>query len=175
MKKALTIVLVAVIMAAMIIAIYTLKKKLDVMEVHTRVPVGTITAFYGETAPEGWMLCDGSTIPNDGRFENLIDMIGPEVPDLRGVFLRGVNYKRHDEFADSEPGRGLGSFQTDSIKNHTHPLEVPNRLNGSISGTNPQMDWAQPRGSRIITTRDNNGGAAETRPKNIAVNFIIKT
>lgn len=62
-------------------------------------PSGTIIAFGGATAPEGWVLCDGSTL-NRTTYSALYSAIGNawgsgdgsstfHLPDLRGKFLRG--------------------------------------------------------------------------------------
>ena len=51
------------------------------------VPVGTITAYGGATAPTGWLLCDGSAI--SGSYTSLIALVGANTPDLRGRFPMG--------------------------------------------------------------------------------------
>jgi len=69
-------------------------------------PAGTVMAFAGDATkvPNGWLLCDGK--PYDGgddRYKRLYAVIGEiygnrthkvgwfDVPDYRGVFLRGVD------------------------------------------------------------------------------------
>lgn len=51
------------------------------------VPVGTITAYGGASAPTGWLLCDGSAI--NGAYTALIALVGANTPDLRGRFPMG--------------------------------------------------------------------------------------
>jgi microcystin-dependent protein len=62
-------------------------------------PVGTIQAFGGNTLPAGWLLCDGSSLPQS-TYASLFKAIGTafgvsgsnfNIPDLRGQFLRGVS------------------------------------------------------------------------------------
>ena len=36
------------------------------------VPVGTILPYYGNQSPEGWLICDGTPIPNEPKYRNLI-------------------------------------------------------------------------------------------------------
>lgn len=64
--------------------------------------VGTIVMWPLPVPPEGWLLCDGSEIPNtSGEGEELIktlypdyvegDEFVPTTPDFRGLFPRGVD------------------------------------------------------------------------------------
>lgn len=39
------------------------------------VPIGTIIPYAGDTAPAGWLLCDGSLIPSDSKYQNLRNLI----------------------------------------------------------------------------------------------------
>lgn len=75
-------------------------------------PPGSIMPFAGTSVPDGWLACDGSPASstqyarlnaaigvswgdgsNDG--DSLTDF---NIPDLRGVFLRGVNGARNDDY-----------------------------------------------------------------------------
>jgi hypothetical protein len=54
------------------------------------VPVGTIIAFYGSSAPSGYFACDGSSF-NASQNNKLYAILGKSTtPDLRGCFLRGL-------------------------------------------------------------------------------------
>jgi hypothetical protein len=59
--------------------------------------VGTISAYGGNTAPTGWLLCDGTAV-SQTTYADLFAVIGCNfgcsggnfnLPDLRGRFLRG--------------------------------------------------------------------------------------
>jgi microcystin-dependent protein len=50
------------------------------------VPVGTITAYGGATAPTGWLLCDGTSTSG---YTSLAALVGATTPDLRGKFPIG--------------------------------------------------------------------------------------
>lgn len=53
------------------------------------VPVGTIVAYGGSSAPTGWLLCDGSTF-NATTYSSLNTVLGGNtLPDMRGRFPMG--------------------------------------------------------------------------------------
>jgi len=66
-------------------------------------------------------------------------------------------------------GRTLGSFQADAFESHTHT---------GVSG-NPGTDPARKGGANRVDDTDvyttNAVGDGETRPRNVALMFIIKT
>lgn len=130
------------------------------------VPIGSIQAFMGTTIPDGWMLCDGSTF--DGTtYPELQNTLGSTtLPDLRGVFLRGL-----DDGRGFDTGRVLGSYQADELKSHNHSyLDVSTNNEGHIAG-GPSVSA---RNSTDVTRITNSTGGIETRPKNVAVNYIIR-
>jgi microcystin-dependent protein len=170
--------------------------KLDI-EFANAAPPGSVIAYMGTNAPLGWLLCDGSAVSR-ANYPALWAAIGTScgagdssttfnLPDLRGVFLRGVNGLRSDSFADPDAntqrtsiftggntGNAVGSYQGDEFASHSHAQYV---TANSGSGTGIRQDWAgdipalgaYPQGI-------NTGGAGgnETRPKNAYVNYIIK-
>lgn len=88
------------------------------------VQTGTITAFGGEDAPTGWLLCDGSAVSRT-TFAGLFAVIGTsygsgdgsttfELPDLRQRFPLGL--------ADSGTGAALGD--TGGAIDHAHDLDT---------------------------------------------------
>jgi hypothetical protein len=50
-------------------------------------PCGTINAFYGTTAPAGWLFCDGGSIL--AQYSELITLVGATTPDLRDKGIVG--------------------------------------------------------------------------------------
>lgn len=161
------------------------------------VPPGTIVAFGGVDAPEGWLLCDGAVIPEGEQYDLLRRALDPKgatkVPNLQGYFLRGLDPTGGIDLDGR--GRVLGSRQGDDFKRHDH---------GSKTGESGQhshvTQWAhpihRPRPGSFNRDSDNTGrnpdggnptsevgphthtitaeGGKETRPKNVAVNWIIK-
>lgn len=125
------------------------------------LPIGTIIAFAGEELDEEWLLCDGRQCSG-----MLSKLIGNNVPDLRGQFLRGL-----DPSGAIDPdgkGRNLLSQQSDMFASHTHEyaVETWGKFEPHYSGGDHSLPEPSP------TTTGATGGE-ETRPKNVAVNFFI--
>ncbi|GAA5100542.1 phage tail protein [Bartonella acomydis] len=86
---------------------------------------GFIGTFAMEKVPPGWLLCDGKAYSRR-IYANLFAALGEiwgrgdgrttfNVPDLRAMFLRGLDYEKN-----IDKGRRLGSRQEESFKAHTH-------------------------------------------------------
>jgi microcystin-dependent protein len=54
------------------------------------MPVGTILAYAGSAAPDGWLICNGTAIPQDDKYKTLRDLIGSNTPNLIGRTLIGA-------------------------------------------------------------------------------------
>ena len=118
---------------------------------------------------------------------NAINAFQFAAPDLRGMFLRGVDPNSTwdiDRLSRINQGLGyggyVGSYELQNFLSHTHgatstltlalgnnPAASAVRLNGSAN-TNPSTLTVTP-----VTTISNSGGS-ETRPINSYVNWIIK-
>jgi Phage Tail Collar Domain len=158
------------------------------------LPIGTITAYAGIDIPNGWLLCDGRTenVYKSQEFNDLYKAIGTywgsgdgsggsfNLPDLRGVFLRGVDGKadrdpEHDERlslnSGGQTGNKVGSYQSDKYATGNVPLSAGTYPPTSGNRTGPMVvdgTW-----NRDVQTL-NGGTGKETRPKNVYVNYIIK-
>ncbi|MAZ29043.1 MAG: hypothetical protein CL868_18435 [Cytophagaceae bacterium] len=164
------------------------------------VPTGAIMPFLGTTAPDGWMLCDGSAIPNTAAGTYLKALLGGNnVPDLRGTFLRGTGTSP----TNGQNGPNLNGYQGENLKSHLHYVDLQTSLQGDHNHTNgsysqllandgrntvasldnsagePKLTSSAtmlPAGSHIhdVEGNTNNFGGNETRPVNYGVNYIIK-
>ena len=125
----------------------------------TLFPAGMIVPFAGpaENIPNGWLLCDGSAISRSD-FANLYNAIGVcwgigdgsttfNLPDLRGMFLRGVSGESgNDPDAGSRvvltgnggnTGNNVGIYQWDAIRNVVGdvPGVLTHKRAGEATGT----------------------------------------
>lgn len=135
-----------------------------------QVPVGIIEAYMGNSAPDGWLLCNGDPVPDDPAHAKLKSMLPDgQTPDLRGRFLRGLDPTGKVDI-DGKGTRALGRPQEDAFKQHEHSIPdvlTTGRFNHVGGGPNEVQ-------FRPTSTGDSPTGGTETRPKNVAVNFIIK-
>jgi len=134
-------------------------------------PIGSIVSYAGATAPSGYLICNGAAVSRT-TYAALFAAIGTtygvgngsttfNIPDLRGEFVRGFDAGR-----GVDSGRVLGSWQVDLFKSHTHTINNVIMLGG---GYLPYSNIAGPQ-----TGTTNPTGGSETRPRNVAMNYIIK-
>ena len=172
-------------------------------------PSGTIVAFAGINAPDGWLICDGRTLDATNTTEYdllengdavskyywLWQVLGTtyggtgqssfKIPDLRGEFIRGYDHNNGND------PRVFGSKQKDLLKAHKHvasnnDCQAYENINGR--GTGAYNHWCDTRaiynnadaaltGDGLHPEQVVNGVptvGSETRPRNIALNYIIK-
>lgn len=154
---------------------------------------GFIQMFAGNTAPTGWLMCDGSAISRT-TYSDLFTVIGTtygsgdgsttfNLPDLRGRV--GVGYKNSDTAFDT-----LG--ETGGEKNHTLTVsEIPNfTLNVNVGETaypvvnsaySGATGWgafnqgsASTTGAPLVVKNTNGGQAHNILQPYIVINYIIK-
>ena len=134
-------------------------------------PAGTVSAYAGSSAPAAYLLCDGAAVSRT-TYSDLFAVIGTtygpgdgsttfNLPDLRGEFIRGF-----DAGKGTDAGRVLGSFQADELKQHSHDFVTGVTGDADAGGGDRDND------AGLAST--NNFGGTETRPRNIALNYIIK-
>jgi microcystin-dependent protein len=135
------------------------------------VPAGTIIMYGGNAIPDGYLICDGS-IRLKTTWPALFSAIGSTynqgsvpsnsfmLPDLRGQFVRGLDLNR-----GIDPSRTLGSSQADTIKDHSHVMTT-----SQVNYTDPLKITAVD-GTGLISSYSSVG---ETRPKNVALYYLIK-
>lgn len=157
------------------------------------LPIGMINAFAGILLPAGWLVCNGLQISRT-TYNLLFATIGTNwghgdnsttfnLPDLRGVFLRGVDGNAGKDLDKAtrtannpggNTGDNVGSEQGDQFKTHQHEYNITNFASMNTNQIPP------PKGinlGRTLTTSSTFGstGGNETRPKNVYVNYIIYT
>lgn len=154
------------------------------------VPVGTINAIGGTSVPAGWLECDGTAVSRS-EYASLFAQLGTtcgagdgsttfNLPDLRGEFIRGWDNGR-----GVDAGRSVGAPQVQATSSEGLELFCwwYNGYSEHSCGFN-YLDadvcvTGQHRDSRYIEknkagTQLIKGTADETRPRNIALMYIIK-
>jgi len=200
----------------------------------TLLPIGTVLAFAGSVndshvLPGFWRLCDGSPQKKQ-EYPDLFSVIGQSygggngddynfnLPDFRGVFLRGLagNSSRDPDKNTRGPsapggntGNNVGSVQFDALSIHMHQVTDPGHSHVAtdsghshgLGGTILELDNLQGHPQRaygLHYTVENNpntlsasaaisvqpstsgvavqpaGVSTESRPINVAVNWIIR-
>jgi microcystin-dependent protein len=146
------------------------------------VPAGTIHTFAGTIAniPAGFILCAGSAVSRT-VFSDLFRAIGTtygvgdgsttfNLPDLRGEFIRGLDAGR-----GVDSGRALGSAQGHQFQDHQHFTNFLTSINTtSLNGVVATTSAGALDANSLSRTASTGNFGSETRPRNIAMNFIIK-
>ena len=175
-----------------------------ISDIVTTAPTGSIIAWTTQTAPTGWLICDGSAVSRT-TYDALNavaaslsygDPYGPgdgsttfDLPDTRGYFLRGW-----DSSGVIDPGRTFGSTQESALEKHQHiqALQIgpgntaPQFGTSTVSVTIPGFTVAGTNTEDLPLTNDgttyssynpNPDGQVngnETRPVNLSLSYIIK-
>jgi microcystin-dependent protein len=154
------------------------KANADVVTALATMFRGSVSAFATSTVPTGWLECDGSAVSRT-TYAALFAVVGTtwgtgdgsttfNVPDLRGEFIRGWD---HGKGTDS--GRAFASSQTDEFEAHTHALG--SGAGFREAGTGNGFTGVSGLAATLYTATNSSGGAAETRPRNFALMYCIKT
>lgn len=120
------------------------------------VPVGTVVAYAGATAPTGWLLCNGTSTTG---YPSLAALVGATTPDFRGRTLVGqsgsvpfngallsvlgstASVSAHSHTVSgtaAETGSHSHSITVDGVGDHVHPSSATGFL------ANQGFDWTPP-------------------------------
>lgn len=166
-------------------------------------PIGMITPFSGDKGmitkleAEGWLPCDGKELAQAAH-PRLFQILGYKcggaspnfcVPDLRGVFLRGVDGEgaisrdpdaatRKSHTSDALAPNQVLSRQDTEVKSHAHIMpqgsqceEKAHAFGNWMYGSHGYQRFDRATAvDELVTTET---GAAESRGVNVSVNYII--
>lgn len=164
------------------------------------IPRGSIHtfAYSPDSSPTGYLLCDGTAVSRT-TYSSLFALVGTtwgvgdgsttfNLPDLRGMFLRGAGAHGTQNMADGNDFNGgtVGSYSADKFQGHVHEYFAGNTgsagslnrspyaggisMNQSLGGT-----ATGPVGTPL--TDGTNGTprtGAETKPASYSVAYYIK-
>lgn len=140
------------------------------------VPPGAGSLYFGSsgTDPAGWYICNGRAV-NRSTDAPLFAAIGTvfgagdglntfNIPTPGGYFFRAL-----DLAGSIDPGRTVGSIQQDQFQTHTHGFT---QVDGNVGASGSAVNAGATGGVTGVPASGNFG--SETRPKNMAVNILIK-
>lgn len=159
------------------------------------VPPGTVTAFAGKTAPNGWLMCDGQSY-SISTYRDLYNAIGTtyggygqsfQVPDLRGRFPVG---KDTGTFA-TLGGKGgeekhtltvaeMPAHQHSGNDRAWHDKQKRNGQQWFVGLSHDRGSWMSNAANDGLTNQDTETGTTggnqphNNLPPYISLNFIIK-
>ncbi|WP_096176952.1 phage tail protein [Escherichia coli] len=144
------------------------------------LPVGVPVPWPSATPPTGWLKCNGAAFSSE-KYPNLAKAYPTnKLPDLRGEFIRGW-----DDGRGVDAGRVILSIQGWLTGSHYHNIRswdawdntvlVPNDRGGdSLLSTDNAVQGGAINGKFTSQYRTELSGGNETRPRNIAFNYIVR-
>lgn len=176
--------------------VYSKQEVIDL--INNTQPAGEVAAFARNTAPDGWLVCNGQAVSRT-TYARLFAAIGTtfgagngsstfNIPDLRGEFVRGWDAGR-----GVDSGRLFGTSQSFSMQSHNHAINDPGHSHpfrvearagtdsggGAITGGNPISGVDGVFDGVTTASRTNISiaatGGSETRPRNVALLYCIRT
>ncbi|AXG47150.1 phage tail protein [Photorhabdus laumondii subsp. laumondii] len=137
------------------------------------IPVGSPIPWPLSHPPSGYFTCNGSAFSRS-QYPKLAEAYPDgRIPDLRGEFIRGW-----DDGRGVDSGRVILSAQTDNTKRIQLTKGLPDgQFLSSYQGPVDRYQFPLGRDvleSATVTSIANNTGGHETRPRNIAFNYIVK-
>lgn len=176
----------------------------NVNNVQIGMPIGSIVMWAGSTAPDGWLLCNGTPYSTSGEFKNLFNVIRMtyggnkgsgtfNVPNLQSRFPLGAS---SEYTLGKKDGESTHELTEEEMPPHSHQLKemlsakssgsgwLGVNLNGGGSGK--MEDFVSP--NNVYPETEKTGGkitlnnnrpevkvkAHNNMPPYLVVNFIIK-
>ncbi len=80
------------------------------------MPVGSIIAYGGSTAPEGWLICDGRKV-DQNKYPDLHNVVGGNTPNLKDKFIIGAKGKYNP---NKTGGEETVALKIEEMPSHQH-------------------------------------------------------
>lgn len=150
-------------------------------------PLGTINAFGGNTAPNGWLMCQGQALSRT-EYADLFAVIGTNfgsgdgsttfnLPDMREATTKGAGTT--SKAVEAHNAINVGDFVDDRTQSHTHTVNVADGF--SYTQIGQPLNWGVGgsvtlyANNNIKTTSTQSGRTGNTTEvKAVGVNYIMK-
>lgn len=160
----------------------------DILFENLLLPSGSVIEYAGDTAPNGWLICDGSAISRQ-KYSKLFEVIGTtygsgdgnstfNLPNLKGKIPVGLNSDDSDfNILGKEGGEKTHILKINEIPSHNHRQTVTASRSGSgstyVSWNANNLFGNKDTGAR--NTLNTGGGEAHNNLQPyITLNYIIK-
>ena len=154
------------------------------------IPVGTVISWPSNSWPsdaDKWLECNGQAI-NSTVYPELVGVVGGNVPNYQGVFLRGYGGQTSYHYgAVGHWSVGLGELQGDGIREIWGELSyLPRSRDGEVGQSGSLAFWNEGRNQWMNDAGKAPSGAmnfyasrstpvvGEVRPVNRAVRYLIR-
>jgi microcystin-dependent protein len=146
-------------------------------EVQSIIPVGVVQDYAGSSAPDGWLICDGSTLDSvaNTKYAKLYAILGTtyggtgaddfKLPDARGRSTVGVGTGAGltaRNLGDSSGAEDVDLQHSHTVDNHNHkwynPRSPQDDQSYNSSGSAIDLDQASPGGSLGIVSSSTSQG-----------------
>lgn len=147
---------------------------------------GTVTGFAGQTAPSGWLLCDGSPVSRVD-YAPLFAVIGTiygegdqvntfNLPDLRGrtIIGTGGGTGLSMRTLGQKGGEEQHTLTVAEMPAHTHREQGSNRLDGANGGGIHYQDVDNISFAPVTTASTGGNLPHNTMSPFISLNYIVK-
>lgn len=97
-------------------------------QINTNTPTGAIMMWYTNTAPTGWLICNGQSTSG---YDALASVVGSNVPNLQGRVPVGRDSTQTEFDTIGENGGAKSHTLTvDQIPTHQHEVPFPSNVGG---------------------------------------------
>ncbi len=152
---------------------------LKAAEINNFIPVGIPLPWPQALPPNGWLKCNGAAFDVKKYPRLAVAYPSGYLPDLRGEFIRGW-----DDGRGVDGNRAIQSRQSDDLKAHAHTVQIA--VNPADDPLRHSLGYGLTGGDKLAVKTNstttmygnpqlvNSTGGSETRPRNIAFNYIVR-
>jgi microcystin-dependent protein len=145
-------------------------------QINTNTPTGAIMMWYTDTAPTGWLICNGQSTSG---YDTLASVVGANVPNLQGRVAVGRDSAQTEFDTVGETGGSkTHTLTVDEMPSHNHSttLQEDNWFTAGGSDIALDDDSSGSSGTQSYTSSNTGGGLPHNNLQPyVVLNYIIKT